>query len=259
MEINPTMKTVGELALEVPNAINVLEKWKIDYCCHGSRSIAEACATAGVDVSQLLDEIGPSRGAAAGDEWSSATLGSLVQHVVNTHHTFTRDILGTVTLLSDKVAARHGSNHPEVLKVNEIVSVIYADLIPHMLKEEQVLFPYIESMERAAAAGDEPPVPFFGTVQRPIQMMMMEHETVGELLVQIRQVTNDYALPGDACLSFRALYERLIDLENDLHVHIHLENNLLFPRAAAMEGSVRPVAASLAGEANGKCGCGCSH
>ena len=258
MEINPITKTVGELALEMPNAINVLEKWKIDYCCHGSRSVAEACATAGVDVAQLLEEISPADTGAAPAE-ADTKLADLAQFIVRTHHTFTRDILDTVRLLSDKVAARHGGRHPEVLKVNEIVIAMCNDLGPHMLKEEQVLFPYIESMERALDAGMEPPTPFFGTVQRPIQMMMMEHETVGDLLVQLRGVTADYSLPPDACLSFRALYERLADLENDLHVHIHLENNLLFPRAAAMEGSVRPAAASFAGEGHGKCGCGCGH
>jgi regulator of cell morphogenesis and NO signaling len=134
---------------------------------------------------------------------------------------------------------------------------MYDDLIPHMLKEEQVLFPYIVSLEQAVTAGDEPPTPFFGTVRNPIKMMMNEHEVVGELLIRLREVTNDYALPEDACLSFRALYERLMDVEQDLHRHIHLENNLLFPRAAEMEAGVRPMAPAF-GASDAKCGCGCA-
>ena len=111
--------------------------------------------------------------------------------------------------------------------------------MPHMMKEEMALFPYVETMESALAKGEEIPEPFFGTVQNPIRMMMAEHETVGETLTLLRSVTRDYTLPEDACLSFRALYERLMDLERDLHLHIHLENNVHFPKAVAMENSAR--------------------
>jgi regulator of cell morphogenesis and NO signaling len=253
MQINPAAKSIGELALEVPNAISILEKWQIDYCCKGGRSVAEACTDAGVTVTDLMKEIGEDRKTDETRQWQNETLTALQTYVVDTHHVFTRDILETVRQLADKVAMRHGPRHPEVMAVQKIVHDMYGDLIPHMLKEEQVLFPYIAQMEAARSRGEEPPTPFFGTVRNPVRMMMMEHDAVGELLAKLRTETNDYALPKDACLSFHALYERLTDLEQDLHQHIHLENNLLFPRAASMEESVRPVPAF--DHDHGKCGC----
>lgn len=256
MEINPATKSIGELALEVPHAISVLEKLQIDYCCKGGRTIAEACADAGVTTTEMLQEIGAGRATDDGLQWQKETLAALQKYLVETHHAFTRDILETILHLADKVAMRHGPRHAEVMSVQKIVREIYDDLIPHMLKEEQVLFPYIEQMEAAIGRGEEPPMPFFGTVQNPVRMMMMEHDAVGELLARLRVETKDYSLPEDACLSFRALYERLGDIEQDLHQHIHLENNLLFPRAASMEESVRPVPAF--GNDHGKCGGGCS-
>jgi regulator of cell morphogenesis and NO signaling len=258
MQINTTTKSIGELALEVPNAIGILEKRQIDYCCKGGRSIEEACAEAGVAVSELMREIGSSRTADVERQWQNETLKALKDYIVETHHLFTREIMETIRQLSDKVALRHGPNHPEVMQVQKIVHHMCDDLIPHMLKEEQVLFPYIEQMETAVACGGEPPTPFFGTVRNPVRMMTAEHDAVGDLLRQVRSTTSDYSLPEDACLSFRALYERLIDVEQDLHQHIHLENNVLFPRAAAMEEGVRPTPA-FSGTDNGKCGCGCTH
>jgi regulator of cell morphogenesis and NO signaling len=217
MNINPDVKPVGELALEVPHAIAILEKWKIDYCCHGNQSVTDACARAGVDVNELLSAIGGERKIEGEQTWES--LASLTKYIVETHHVFTREIVETIRVLANKVAARHGGNHPEVIAVNTLAQALCDELIPHMFKEEHVLFPAIEAGAMVAA---------------PVRMMMLEHESAGELLTQLRSTTNDYTLPADACLSFRALYERLADLEEDLHVHIHLENNLLFPRALTL-------------------------
>jgi regulator of cell morphogenesis and NO signaling len=230
MNINPEMKSVGELALEVPHAIAILEKWKIDYCCHGNQSVADACARAGVTVNELLEAIGGDRNLDENRKWQNEPITSLLRYIVETHHVFTRDIIETIRVLAAKVAMRHGEHHPEVIAVNTLAQALCDELIPHMFKEEHVLFPYIESMEKG-----ETPASCFGTVANPVRMMMLEHESAGELLTKLRDVTNHYALPDDACLSFRALYERLVDLEGDLHVHIHLENNLLFPRAIALE------------------------
>lgn len=239
--IDVTNKTIGELALETPNAIPVMERWQIDYCCRGGRPVAEACSDAGITVSELLEAIGDARTEGA-MEWDGRSLADLQQFIVSTHHLYTRQSLDTVAILADKVARRHGPGHPEVLEVHALSNAMTQDLIPHMMKEEQVLFPYIEQLESAAGTGDSP-ASCFGTVQNPIRAMMNEHEAVGEILVKLRAATKDYTLPEDACLSFRALYERLADLEQDLHRHIHLENNLLFPRAVQLEetGSSQPV------------------
>ena len=255
MTIDATKTTIGELALQMPNAIAVMEKWQIDYCCRGHRSIADACATAGVPVDQLLTEIGDGRAPAAND-LEQRSLRDIQQFIIDTHHAYTRDTLETVRLLADKVANRHGAHHPEVIEVRGIVGQMIDDLLPHMLKEEQVLFPYIQGLEIASEHGDPAPVPFFGTVKNPIRMMMSEHEAVGDLLVLLRGVTAEYALPADACLSYRALYERLAELEDDLHRHIHVENNLLFPRAAQLEET---AGSSPAFGVTGGHNCSCTH
>ena len=224
------MKTIGQLAIEEPRAIPVMEKLSIDYCCHGNRSVEEACSDAGIAVEELLRAIGGAPADMEARDWSKSSLAELQQFIVDTHHAFTRDMLGVVQQLAAKVADRHGASHPEVLAVRTTVGKLVADLMPHMMKEEQILFPYVEQLE----AGDSEP-PFFGSVEMPIRMMMMEHDAVAELLATLRSVTNAYKLPGDACISFRALYERLQDLDQDLRRHIHLENNVLFPRAAELE------------------------
>lgn len=254
MNIDVTTKTIGELALEMPGAIAVLEKRQIDYCCRGHRSIEDACRAAGVPLDELMAEIGEKRSIDQSVQQKSLT--ELQHYIVDTHHNFTRQAMETIRLLADKVAHRHGPNHPEVIELQALTVKMYDDLIPHMLKEEQILFPYIQALETAAMTGGAAPVPFFGTVKNPIRMMLAEHETVGELLVEARTVTKNYQLPQDACLSFRALYERLTEIEEDLHRHIHLENNLLFPRAAELEES-RGSKTSFG--ASGEHNCACSH
>ncbi len=233
MTIDIETTTIGELALARPNAIGIMEKWRIDYCCQGHRSIAAACKSAGVPAGDLLIAIGEPREERTPD-WQSHSLADLQNYIIETHHAYTRQALETNSLLAEKVAARHGANHAEVVIVERLVGALVGDLMPHMMKEEQILFPYVEELE-AAGPDDPAPQSCFGTIANPIRAMMMEHDAVGEIMAQLRGATGGYALPGDACLSFRALYERLADLEQDLHRHIHLENDLLFPRAVRLE------------------------
>jgi regulator of cell morphogenesis and NO signaling len=226
-------KTIGELALEVPYAIAIMERWQIDYCCRGHQSVAEACRNAGVTPIELLTAIGDP-GAERSSDWQSRSLTELQTYILSVHHTYTRQAIETIALLSEKVANRHGGNHAEVLAVRRLFAELSDELTPHMMKEEQILFPYVEELESASASAPRPRS-CFGTIANPIRVMLMEHESAGEKLVQLRGATNAYALPQDACLSFRALYEQLQALEADLHQHIHLENNVLFPRALRLE------------------------
>lgn len=225
--------TVADLATAIPRAIPVLERLGIDYCCRGKQSIEEACLRSGVTPQELLILIDKEGSAATAAP--DATLSELMRFIVDTHHAFTRDSLATLQRLSKKVRDVHGTNHPELVRVAVLVTELSDDLLPHMMKEEQVLFPYVTALEEAVLVAGEPPVPFFGTVRNPIQMMMSEHEVVGEKIAEVRAASNDFALPGDACGSYRGLYDLLQELERDLHRHIHLENNILFPRATAME------------------------
>lgn len=231
MNVNVETKTIGELALEMPYAIAIMEKWQIDYCCRGHQSVAEACRNAGVTPVELLTAIGDPRDAQTQD-WQSRTLAELQAYILSVHHTYTRQAIETISLLSEKVANRHGGNHAEVLAVRQLFAELSDELTPHMMKEEQVLFPYVEELE--SESGPRPSA-CFGTIANPIRVMLMEHESAGEKLVQLRAATGGYALPQDACLSYRALYEQLGALERDLHQHIHLENNVLFPRALRLE------------------------
>jgi regulator of cell morphogenesis and NO signaling len=240
MGIN-TMKTVRELTLEVPGATRVFEKMGIDYCCGGGRSFQEACDAAGVSTEEVAQSLDQSlEFNAAVDEspdWLTEPLSKLTSYIVGKHHVFTRDELARLDALLSKVCAVHGQNHAELFRIQSLFQELNRDLIPHMQKEEMILFPYIEQMEEAASAGDPSPVPLFGTVQNPIRMMMMEHDRAGEILKRIRELSGRFAVPGDACISYDTLYKALDALEQDLHLHIHLENNILFPRAVAVEGA----------------------
>jgi regulator of cell morphogenesis and NO signaling len=241
--------TIGELAVAMPEAIPVLERLGIDYCCHGEQRVQSACSAAGITADELLQLIGTAEKAPEGRTWETEAIGGLIHYIVDTHHVYTRQALQTLQKLAEKVRNAHGANHPELLVVERLVAELAAELIPHMLKEEQVLFPFVEKLERGNA-----PVPFFGTVQNPIRMMMLEHETAGEKLLELRSLTMDYELPAEACTSYKALFARLIELEADLHQHIHLENNILFPRALDLEGrSPKNALAETIGEHHCSC------
>ncbi len=239
MQINTT-KTVRELTLEIPGATRVFEKAGIDYCCGGAKPFQEACAAAGVSTDEVvrsLEQAGESSGLVAdATEWQTQPLSKLASYIVSRHHVFTRDELARLDALLSKVCSVHGQNHAELFGIQPLFQDLNRDLIPHMQKEEMVLFPYIEQMEAAASEGKRAPVPFFGTVQNPIRMMMMEHETAGEILKRIRQISGGFSVPKDGCISYETLYKALDALEQDLHQHIHLENNILFPRAVTLEG-----------------------
>ena len=243
MNINP-LTTIRELAVSLPGATRVFEQTGIDYCCGGQRSLSDACQTSQLPFSEvvlLLEEAAQSVN--PGDEiidWQSRSLTTLCEHIVNTHHVFTRQELDRLTKLLEKVYSRHGSKHSELGELREIMPVLTGDLLPHMLKEEQVLFPYITQMEASIEGGRAIQPPFFVTVENPVRMMMSEHDTVADLLRAISQLTSNYVAPPDACISYQTLYQALREFEVDIHQHVHLENNLLFPRAVEMEAQTHP-------------------
>ena len=233
-----TNTTVSELVLEMPAATRVFEKMGIDYCCGGQSSVADACANAGVEFRDLQIELTLARVQPTEPNFQTTTLENLINHIVIKHHSFTRREIARLNALSDKVCMAHGENHPELLEIYVLFRELGADLETHMTKEERVLFPYVIRME--AAAKQQVPLfrPPFGTVMNPVRMMMLEHDRAGELLKKIRKLSSGYATPADACVSYKTLYGALEELEKDLHQHIHLENNILFPKAIEMEPTV---------------------
>jgi regulator of cell morphogenesis and NO signaling len=171
----------------------------------------------------------------------SLALAQLADHIVSKHHVFTRNELERLTQLLTKVCSVHGANHPELFQIQSEFQKLESDLCPHMLKEENILFPYIKRLENAVVASGPAPFAPFGTVRNPIAAMMREHDAAGDILKNIRKLSGDFALPEGACISYSTLYGALEELEADLHQHIHLENNILFPRAAEMENQVQPA------------------
>jgi regulator of cell morphogenesis and NO signaling len=240
MTISATTK-VRDVALELPEATRVFEKLKIDYCCGGNQPLGEACASAGVEVAilqRMLDEAGQAELKRSGSlDFQKATLSELISHILEKHHVYTREQTARLEPLVNKVIEAHGENHKELRDIGGLFQRLCADLAPHMFKEEQILFPYILELEASVLQNRPAPSAPFGTVNNPIRMMMMEHETVGDLLRELRSLSSDYNVPADACLSYQTLYQEFEAFEQDLHQHIHLENNILFPRAIELEAN----------------------
>lgn len=237
-----TTKTVRELAVEVPSAIRVFQTKGIDFCCGGHKSLTEACNELHLDASVVAREIASAdeeriaRSENATD-WREVPLTDLIAQIVQKHHSYVGSESPRLTALATKVAGKHGPNHPELNEVKTVFEALAEELRVHMLKEEEVLFPYMARMEEAVIGGELIPPPHFGQVANPVRKMMQEHDGAGDLLRQLRTLTNEFSVPADGCMSFRMLYQGLLEFEADLHQHIHLENNILFPRAVTMEGS----------------------
>jgi len=237
-------KTVREIALEMPVTTRIFEEFKIDYCCHGNTLFDEACRDVGANpdaVMQKIDNILDVPGNKELEWLTDATLCELMDYILDKHHTYTKQELEQLPPLMEKVVSRHGEHNASLFELRDTFQRVCDDLWPHMMKEETVLFPYIEELEKNFSKqimGSSPP---FGTILNPVRMMRQEHEEVGELLVKMRAISNDYTLPEGACPSFTALYHRFAEFERDLHQHIHLENNLLFPRAVELEQKTFPL------------------
>lgn len=234
-----TTKTVGELAVENPEATRIFEEFGIDYCCGGNQSLEQACGRVKVPIDLVLDRLEMAEETARVTrqvrDWNCEPLSELIAHIKNTHHKFTREETTRLTALLQKVCSVHGKNHPELFEIREIFKDLTHELTTHMIKEEMVLFPYIERMEEAVIQNEAVlPAPF-GTVQNPVAMMVHEHDSAGKALRVMRKASSDFTAPTDACVSYQTLYQALAAFEVDLHQHIHLENNILFPRAIALE------------------------
>jgi regulator of cell morphogenesis and NO signaling len=236
-----TARTVRELVLEIPEAPQIFEKLGIDYCCGGDRSLEEACAASNLSVDQVLDSLELAEQVARAKQkdhnWQGEPLADLVVHIQGTHHKYTREEITRLSPLFDKVVAVHAKNHPELQQLRAAFRGLAQELTTHMMKEEAVLFPYIVRMEEAVIQREPVLPPPFGTVRNPVAMMMHDHDSAGEALRAMRQASAGYTPPADACVSYQALFMALADFEKDLHQHIHLENNILFPRAIEMEGT----------------------
>jgi len=234
--------TVAEIAARSLAAVRLFEQKGIDYCCGGRRPLAEVCNEKGIDPDMLKRELEAALGAGQAQErdWSSASLQDLAEHIVGTHHEYLKRELPLLAGRLAKVYRIYNERYgPTLVGLPETYDGLRSELEMHMMKEERILFPNIAAAEQAvAASGRMPPQPF-GSFANPIAMMEREHDSAGGALVRIREITGNFALPDYACATYRALMKGFEELEQDLHLHIHLENNILFPRTLEMERKYR--------------------
>jgi len=233
-----TDETLGEIAAKDLRKAEVFKKYGLDFCCGGKKTVKEACAEKGLDVTKVEQELQTADKNITGsrpmpyNDWS---LDFLADYIVNTHHSYVKKTIPDLRSYASKVASVHGSHHSELFAISQLTDEVCTELSSHMIKEENVLFPYIKQLVAAKNNGSQLQSAAFKSVQSPINMMEHEHEIVGNKLDQIRKLSKNYSLPEDACASYSYLFKTLDEFENDLHIHVHLENNILFPKALEIE------------------------
>jgi regulator of cell morphogenesis and NO signaling len=238
-----TTQTVREIALAQPSSIRVFEKYGIDYCCGGRKPLTEACAAGDLEVDAVIAalELAAQSPVPGATDWAQEPLESLSGHIVATHHAYVKRELPRLAILAQRVVNRHGETTAELPVIQATLAKLDEELTQHLAKEEAILFPYVVLLESASANGGAKPHGCFGTVANPIAMMTQEHDAAGALLAEIRRLSHSFTTPAGACPTYHAFYDGLKDFEQDLHQHIHLENNILFPRAIELEASYAPA------------------
>lgn len=230
-------ETLGEIATKDLRKAEIFKKYGLDFCCGGKKTVREACAEKGIDATKVEEELqsadkNPVMRPLPYNDWS---LDFLADYIVNTHHSYVRKTIPELRMYAAKVARVHGAQHPELLTIHQLVEAICAELAEHMVKEEEVLFPFVKTLVSAKKLGEPKPKAGFGSVNNPVSMMEHEHEVVGKSLEQARMFSRNYAVPADACASYKLFFKMMEEFESDLFTHIHLENNILFPKAIQME------------------------
>lgn len=232
-----TEKPIGQIVAEDYRTAQIFKNHKIDFCCQGNRSILEAAEKSKIEAQVLINEINAIQQEVKEGtvDYKSWPLDLLADYIEKTHHRYVEEKIEILKPYLSKLCKVHGERHPELFEIIEHFNKSARELAAHMKKEEIILFPTIRKMVKAKQNGSKMEKPHFGTVQNPIQMMMMEHENEGERFRLIEELSNNYTPPQDACNTYRVTYALLQEFENDLHQHIHLENNILFPKSAELE------------------------
>lgn len=230
-------KTIGEYVAQDFRTAALFSKYGIDFCCKGNRTIEEVCEKKEVTPEDLLNQITEILATKndSGIDFKAWPLDLLADYIEKTHHRYVEEKIPVLLQFLDKLCKVHGASHPELFEINELFKGCAGELTQHMKKEELILFPFIKKMVKATISDELIEQPHFGTVNNPIAMMMAEHEAEGDRFVKIATLTNNYTPPADACNTYKVTFSMLNDFEQDLHKHIHLENNILFPKAAALE------------------------
>ncbi|WP_281237756.1 iron-sulfur cluster repair di-iron protein [Flavobacterium praedii] len=229
--------TIGEYVAKDFRTAALFSKYGIDFCCNGNRSIEEACQKKEVNSDVLLREIETvlSAKSDSGIDFNAWPIDLLADYIEKTHHRYVLEKTPILLQFLDKLSRVHGANHPELLEINELFKACAGELAQHMKKEELILFPFVKKMVHALIADELMEQPHFGTVENPIAMMMHEHDAEGERFRKIAELSNNYTPPADGCNTYKVTFAMLQEFEADLHKHIHLENNILFPKATKLE------------------------
>lgn len=230
-------RPIGEVVADNYRTATVFKSHKLDFCCQGGRSIEEACETKGINLGEVLKELNQVMAEPENEitDYKTWPLDLLADHIEEKHHRYVEQRSIEIAPFLDKLCRVHGERHPELFEINSQFTESISALAQHMKKEELVLFPYIRKMVQAKNNEQAISSPHFGTVENPIAMMMHEHEVEGERFREIAKLSNNYQPPADACNTYRVTYALLQEFEDDLHLHIHLENNILFPAAKALD------------------------
>ncbi len=231
-------ETLGEIAAKDLRKVEVFKKYGLDFCCGGKKTVKEACLDKGLDVTRIeaeLENAGKSLSTAQPLRYNDWEPDFLVDYIINAHHAYVRKTMPDLSAYASKVAKVHGKQHTELATISNLVGEVCTELTSHMIKEEKVLFPYIKELVAAKKSGSDLQTGPFNSIQSPISMMEHEHDIVGRKMDMIRVLSDNYSLPEDACASYSILFKILEEFENDLFIHIHLENNILFPKAIALE------------------------
>ena len=228
--------TVAEIVTDKIEAGDVFKKYDIDFCCGGDVQLSAVCEENNINIDEVVTEIEQSSATVfSAHDYNAWDLDFLADFVLNTHHKFVEKESPILLQYSEKVAQVHGASHPEVIRINQLTHALVDELLGHMQKEEMILFPNIKSIAKALKNGTTYQVPPFGSLQNPINVMEAEHDSAGDIIKEIKQLTNDFTPPEGACNTFIALYAKLEAYQNDLFQHIHIENNILFPKAVELE------------------------
>ncbi len=231
------VETLGEIATKDLRKAEVFKKYGLDFCCGGKKTLEDSCKEKGLDVLQVkaeLEDIGKINNLIPQHDYNSWNLTFLIDYIINVHHSYVKNNIPAIEELCIKVAEHHGKQHPELLQIKAKAELLFSEIKTHLIKEEKILFPYIKQLEVNKMEGMNASNGF-GSILQPISVMENDHEIVGNLGAEIKALSNDYTLPADACNSYYLLYKKLEEFENDLHLHIHLENNILFPKAVELE------------------------
>lgn len=230
--------TIRDIVASDFRAAAVFHKFGIDFCCGGGATLHEACEKQSVSAGQVLDALASACASpdARTPRFNAWDVQTLVSYIVSNHHAYVRDALPTIQAHAHKLASVHGPNHPELHEVAGLFDGVAEEMTSHMMKEERILFPYIVALGTAAQQGAAAPPAPFGSVSNPIRTLEHEHESAGAAMARIRDLTGGYVPPGDGCTTYRITMQELAAFETDLHAHVHLENNILFPKAKQLAG-----------------------